>query len=507
MIFDLFERLAESVKTPNLFGDHRGVLTRAASRELVGRIASAIDLRLGHKRQAAVAILLPRDAYYLASIFATWEAGHHFIPLNVTWPREHLSSILSTAKPDLLITPAAETGLGVDILSITDAIQFPLPDDSQRQRWSATRASPGLAYIIYTSGSTGEQKGVMISKKAYQSYINWTRDYFSAFAANRALLITAELTFDITMGDLAFALAFGSEIHVSPDPRNMFFHAKLIKDREIDTFYSVPSTISRLFGWVEGRSDLDFSGIQLVMAGGDAFSPDLISTVKRVAPSSAFYNVYGPTEVTINCCAVRVDDRVEAIHSKGVVPIGLPFSHLDARLLDPDFSDRFVEHSGELVVAGSQCMDGYLHDSERTTNSFVAIGGKIYYRTGDLVEFGDDGFLYILGRIDKLVKIKGYRINPSEIDNILLNEEWVTEVRTIAINPNGGESVLVSVAVVREAGVSDLTETLLERCRQKLPAYMVPARIVCIDSIPLGVSGKYDNNTLKMIAAKLFEQT
>ncbi len=503
MIFSLFEELATSKKTPFLFGDKNQVLTREDARTLVSTIASAIDTKLRLNKNAAVAILLPRDIYYLSSIFAVWQAGHHFIPLNVEWPREHLVSVISKAQPDLVITLNPIEILGVNELMLSDALCAPSPSREQLARWHQRQKEPGNAYIIFTSGSTGEQKGVVISKDAYRAYIDWTKEYFNEFKDNLALLITSELTFDITLGDLAFALAFHSEVHISPDPRNFIFHCKLLKDRGIDTFYSVPSTILRLFSWAENRTDLDLSRIKLVMSGGDTFHPDMIALIKRVAKNSAFYNVYGPTEVTINCCATRLDNIAVEVAKKGIVPIGQPFKHLNAKLLSEN-SDEFSESLGELIIAGVQCMERYINDDDKTNKAFIEIKGVRYYKTGDLVEVGQDGLMYIVGRIDKLVKVKGYRISPIAIDNVLLAHVDVAECRTVPVKVDESEVVLISLVVLKKPKESQMISELMELCRKKLPLYMVPKNIYCISGIPLGVSGKYDNNELSTLAYKLY---
>jgi len=505
---DLIDSLLKSAKSQNLFGDFEETLTREDSRSLIKNISAAINKFADGENQIGVAILLPRDRYYLASIFAVWQSGNYFIPLSLDWPKEHLELILRIASPDLIICSENELLPGYPCLPISKIMSSQRHDifEAQGEQFTAGPSSESIAYVIFTSGSTGEPKGVEISHGAYLSYINWVREYFADFSTNRALLISAELTFDITLGDIAFALAFGSEIHVSPDPRNVFFHAKLVRDRNIDTFYSVPSTISRLFGLAEGREDVDLSALKLLLSGGDSFSPALIESVKRASPNAAFYNVYGPTEVTINCFATRVDDKLDLIRDKEMVPIGLPFKHLNALLLDPESLTCADNSQGELVIAGSQCMTRYLGDKNRTDQAFVDIRNTKYYRTGDLVEIGKDGLFYVLGRIDKLVKIKGYRISLATIDNLLQDDPRVSEVRTVSTLSKEGDAELIALFVPRLTEDDELNQSLLSLCRSKLPWYAVPRKIIAVDSLPLGLSGKYDIKSLEIIAKDLLEK-
>ena len=364
---------------------------------------------------------------------------------------------------------------------------------SDKVIWEKKRNVGTIAYIIFTSGSSGEQKGVVISKKAYKSYINWSRKFFARFRNNKALIITAELTFDISLGDLAFALANNLEIHISDSSQNLIMHAKLINERKIDTFYSVPSTISRLYSWQEQRQKNVLMNLRLVKSGGDVFSPELIKLVKKLSPKSNFYNVYGPTELTINCCATRVDNKLSQILKSRSIPIGKPFKHLKAKLLAEKNSKNkiFNKLKGELIIAGPQCMNGYLNDIIKTNNSFFNYKGLKYYRTGDLVQYKNHQ-LYLIGRIDNLVKYKGYRININEIDNELSKFKIAKETKTLFIK-QGNETKLFTFLVSDKK----YKNKIISECNKHLPRYMVPEKFIFIDKMPVSISGKFDSKALE----------
>jgi D-alanine--poly(phosphoribitol) ligase subunit 1 len=491
--FDLLEQNISSHTDNTFVGDDKGVLSRRESRIIINCISNAIEKCLGeNNNNAGIAIHLPRNRMYLLSMFAAWQAGHYFIPLNVKWPEDHLHSILKKASPNIVISEKAIDGYNCLILKSME--QADTVSDIQREKWRQRRQKPALVYTIFTSGSTGEQKGVMISSSAYMSYVDWVSSYFAAHKTTRALLITAELTFDITLGDIAYCLAHVVEIHVSPDPRHMAWHAKLILDRHIDVFYSVPSTITRLFSWVKERGEA-FPDLRLVVSGGDSFSTDLIDLVKQTASSSEFHNVYGPTECTINCVATRVDNLLARIkQNHNLVPIGLPFPHLDTLLLADD--GRPDEKSGELLVSGAQCMDGYIRDEKLTKKAFMTIDGRRYYSTGDLVRKDDDGYCFILSRIDNLVKVKGYRINPTEVDNVLLDDERIKEVKTIVFKEHESPKQIITYFVPFEK-FSNVKCEAEKICKAKLPKYMVPHEFIESQTLPLGSSGKYDTKQLR----------
>ena len=401
-----FEMLYENIQQDPyllIFGDSRGTVAGREALSIIDSISAQLSSLYEEDEGEGIAILLSRNIYYMSSIFAVWQIGKFFIPLNYDWPEEHLQSILKKANPRLIISDKEIAGYKT--LNINGFVKEYSPSEKERSIWECERRKARLAYIIFTSGSTGEQKGVMISHLAYQSYIKWTGEFFKAFADNKSLLITAELTFDITMGDIAFALINKTTIFVSPDTKNLIWHAKLINDYKIDTFYSVPSTINHLFAWTKTRKEMDFSHLKLVISGGDTFSSELIRLVKDVAPHSQFYNVYGPTETTINCAATRVDNLMKKIgESNNLVPIGMPLEHLKPFLYNEgEKYDPQVSDSGELLISGEQCMDGYVGDPELTKKVFIEINNEKFYRTGDLVKKDKEGYYFVLGRIDGLV--------------------------------------------------------------------------------------------------------
>ena len=461
---------------------------------IVDNIANKFSEKQNNK-QLSIVILLDREVAYLASMFATWKCNSYFVPLNTKWPKERIETIIKHCDADIVICSKSGDYHQENAIYIED-IDF----SNTKPYVKETVSKPSdLAYIIYTSGSTGTPKGVMITNESYLSYVKWTQRFFSDYKENKSLLLTAELTFDITMGDIAFALAFGTSIVVSPDPKNMLSHIKLINKYNIDTFYSVPTTHNALFNFVKRKKSISVDTINLVLSGGDAFSVELIKTIKEVIPKSHFYNVYGPTEITINCFATRVDNLVKDIEKDKLVPIGKPFDIIDAVILDENNEDITNENKvGKLFVSGPQTMLGYLDDDEKTELAFTLdprypkFKRKIY-NTGDLAIKKENGLFYLLGRSDDIVKIKGYRVNPTETNNILSKYEGVKESATFAIKENDS-FILVSCLV----GNKQIDENELKSFLSNyLPEYMVPIKIIFLKAMPLNNSGKIDKKELK----------
>ena len=448
----------------------------------------------------AVAICLNRGLYYIAAIIATWKTGGYFIPLNNRWPAHKIHDVLNDCNPDLVLVEDDSEIEGYSTVKLSSVKE----QDFCATQWAKVKPSD-LAYVIYTSGSTGKPKGVMITHLAYGSYIDWTQRYFRNYAENRKLLVTAELTFDITMGDLAFSLAFGTEMHIAPDPRNIISIYKFISERNIDTFYSVPTTINALYRFASRKRGANLSSLNLVLSGGDVFPIKLLRTIKENSPAAHFYNVYGPTEMTINCFAIRLDNRIEHVSHTGAIPIGYNFDIIDYAIINEENEDvTDTGGKGKLCVTGPQTMLGYYGDASTTQVSFAKDVrypdlNRVLYNTNDIAKLAADGLVYLFGRGDNLVKVKGYRIHPDEISGVVREMNNVAEAAAIAIEDEG--STKLHLVVQRDGDIDE--NTVKSELSKKLPDYMVPENVMFIEKIPFNDAGKVD----KIVLQKMLERS
>ncbi len=459
-----------------------------ASRNLQSKYKSKID-----GVQQGICILMERSAYYIASVFAAWRAGFYVVPLNTSWPKSKNLEIINLIKP-IVVLVDDDNPLDIEFDLIRKSELF--DGDHYPEAFSTITSFDSLlpsdvAYVIFTSGSTGEPKGVVISASAFNSYIDWTKRYFCRYSKSERLLLTSELTFDITMGDIAFALAFGTNIGVATNITNIPSILGLIMRYKIDVLYSVPTTHLALIRFAKQKKGADISSLQLILSGGDRFPWQLVKDYKELSNSAHFYNVYGPTEVTINCFATRLDNRLDLEASGKPVPIGNCFDSLDYILLDDDGSPA---EEGELCVTGSQMMLGYHNDLKRTQDAFtkdprLKYATRMLYRTGDIC-YQEDDLMYIKGRIDGLIKVRGYRIHPDEISKQI---DSIKGVNMSTVVPFGKQSDAALAAFVRKEKNVDLNkETLLEKLSNKLPLYMIPSHLEFLEEFPLNQSGKID---------------
>lgn len=470
-----------------------------SSHDVLNATTNLLQQALQHpeSRQQGVCVLMERGSHYIATMMAAWAAGFYVVPLNTAWPLQKNVDIISRIKPAVIIADTKNSEeLGTDFKVINSEFLFSQNVNTSKFIAQARPLRPAdVAYIIFTSGSTGEPKGVVISAASFRSYIDWTKRYFSEYSASKRLLLTSELTFDITMGDIAFALAFGTSIGVARHNSNIPSVLAMIMKYQIDVLYSVPTTHLALTAFAKQKRGADLSSINLLLSGGDRFPWQLVNDYKALTDGAHFYNVYGPTEVTINCFAVRLDNKEQLALADKPVPIGECFDSLGFELIN-DEGQPCTE--GELCVSGPQLMMGYHGDRELTTSAFISDPSLSFikrplYKTGDLA-YVDNGLVYLKGRIDSLIKIRGYRVHPDEVSKVI---DGINGVDVSAVVAFGDQSEASLIAFIRLNKSSELAEKDINaHVQAALPSYMIPTRYIFVTDFPLNQSGKIDKKAL-----------
>jgi D-alanine--poly(phosphoribitol) ligase subunit 1 len=448
--------------------------------------------------QQGVCILMSRGAHYIAALFAAWRAGFYVVPLNTSWPLQKNLEIIDRIRPAAVMIDDDNATLDIKWPVLTSAQLFS-GRSSGMERLAADRGrrmlASDVAYVIFTSGSTGEPKGVVISAGSFRSYVDWTQRFFCKYEQSQRLLLTSELTFDITMGDIAFALAFGTDIGVARHNTNIPSVLAMIMRHNIDVLYSVPTTHLALVAFASQKRGADLSSLRVVLSGGDKFPWQLVKDYLRLTDGAHFYNVYGPTEVTINCFAARLDTKLDLAEQGKPVPIGECFDSLDYVLLNEEGA---VTSEGELCVAGPQLMLGYHGDTDRTEAAFASdprlpFVTRPIYRTGD-IGYEDGGLIYLKGRVDGLVKIRGYRVHPDEVSKAI---DAIAGVEVSAVVAFGAQAEAALAAFVKPKKSFELKEAdIVDALEKKIPRYMIPIKFLFVEDFPLNQSGKIDKNAL-----------
>jgi D-alanine--poly(phosphoribitol) ligase subunit 1 len=441
------------------------------------------------KKQILIAIYLPRNVWYLSSIFATWLSGNYFVPLNQNWPKKYLESVLKDCDPFLIIS-----NKNLNIKKYKNKIikikKFKKITKKQKLLIeNPKKIKNKISYLIYTSGSSGDKKGVIISEKNLISYMKWVKLKFKS-KKFKSILITGELSFDILIGDLSNALMFKTSIYLTPDTRNTLKTMYMIKTKKIEAIYGVPSTLKNLFLYASSRGD-KLKSLKIIFSGGDVINANLFKMVRKVCPQASFINMYGPTEITVNCLSMDLS-KIKFKNKKNfIIPTGKEFAHLDYKLIDP-VSLKIKKNSGELIVGGSQLMPGYLNDKNINSITFINIRNKKYYRTGDIFEKKKEIY-YFLNRFDKLNKYKGFRINTLTIDNILQTLDFVKDAKTLVYKDNNKEVLTSFVSVIKKINKdNNIEKNILQKIQKELPKHNVPDKLIILNDLYYNDRGKYN---------------
>ncbi|MGH3681954.1 MAG: AMP-binding protein, partial [Natronosporangium sp.] len=416
------------------------------------------------------------------------------VPLGPAYPVARNTLICRSSHVDTIVADDAGGGQVAELAARTGAVPIRLTAGG-RVPWhwqldtppypEPYRGQPAdVAYTLYTSGSTGEPKGVPIRHRNLADLLRFGIDRYQLGPGSRYAQ-AFELTFDGSVLPMFLSWCTGATL-VVPRSEELLAPSDLVAGGRITHWCSVPSVISiaRRQRALPPASMPElrwssFGGEQLTLAAARAWA--------AAAPHSAIENVYGPTELTVNCLAYRLPENPAQwpVTDNGTVPIGSAYPHLQAVVLT---GDGRPGSEGELCVRGSQRFDGYL-DPAHDRDCFVTLDGDRWYRTGDLVRAGPDGALVHLGRLDQQVQIRGYRVELGEIEAVLRSHPEVVDVVVLATGAGTATPTIHAVYTGAPAGLAELAA-------QRLPPYLRPDHYRPVDSMPVTPGGKVDRRRL-----------
>ncbi|MEV7022837.1 amino acid adenylation domain-containing protein, partial [Kitasatospora sp. NPDC093558] len=425
------------------------------------RFAHALIAR-GVGPEQVVAVALPRSVESVVAILGVLKAGAAYLPVDPAYPESRIAFMLEDARPVVVVDDPAMVTEG----------DFP---DSDPEVALDVRHP---AYVIYTSGSTGRPKGVVVGHGGVASLVAAQIERFAIEPDSRVLQF-ASPSFDASVSEVFTALLRGAALVLPPaaDP------VAVLTDPGLGvTHVTVPPSVLAVL-------PEDAVGVSTLVVAGEACGPELVA---RWAPGRRMINAYGPTETTV--CATMSDPLAP---EPGVPPIGRPIANAVVYVLDGLLNLAPPGVAGELYVAGAGLARGYLNRPGLTAGRFVACpfgpAGARMYRTGDLVRWRADGELEYLGRADDQAKVRGFRIEPGEIEAVLAEQPELA--RAAVVVRTDEEPRLVAYAVPA-AGRDVQPEALRARLRERLPKYLVPSAFVVLDALPLTPNGKLDRRAL-----------
>ncbi|CAJ7160743.1 non-ribosomal peptide synthetase [Burkholderia pseudomallei] len=496
-IHQLFE--AQAARTPNAIaiGDER--VTYAALNASANRLARHLRA-LGVVADTRVAVCIERGAPMVIALLAIWKAGGAYVPLDPAYPRERIAYMLRDSAPIAVLTSRASRDLVASHLPdraplvVIDAAACPwdaLSGDDLDPNDIELNATH-LCYVIYTSGSTGQPKGVMIE---HRNLVNYTLDAIRWFGLGpgETVLQQNSLNFDLSLEEIVPALSSGAALAPAVELFGAGGSARGHSARPTMIHLTAAHWQQLVGEWhrAGARPAAALEGVRLVNVTGDALSPHKLEQWDAIRPAhTRLINTYGPTEITISCSAAYVR------HAPGMsrVSIGRPFANSRMYLLDARGEPVPVGVTGELYIGGDGVARGYLNRPELSAERFVDDPfrpGSRMYKTGDLACRRGDGEIEFVGRNDFQVKVRGFRVELSEVETRLAAVDGVQEIAVLAREDAPGEKRLVAYYT----GAAEMA-ALRECAARDLPAYMMPAAYVCLPALPLTPNGKLDRNAL-----------
>ena len=488
---------------PAILEPGRGEVSYATLDELANRVAGRL-LALGVTSDSRVGLYLNRSADAVAAMLGVLRAGCTYVPVDPRAPAERNTEILAgcgvcttlVEEPFVehyrsacrrlgrggSVEPIGPTGLGHAIA-----------------RWAPDRAQPEpareseLACLLYTSGSTGRHKGWMMSRAAIEAHAGWSRALIQPGPGD-IFANHAQLNFGMSLFDVFTSLGAGVPLLLVPDAVRPFAEriVDLISRERVTIWFSGPGILS-LMARVEGLEQRDLSALRLVAFAGEVFPAPALRALRRRLPHPRYFNFYGSTETNV----AAFHELPRDVEFEEPPPIGRPCAHYQARVIGLDGEPASPGSVGELQFRGAGLAAGYLNQPELTAERLLAApeGGLPWYRTGDLVVALPGGELRHAGRLGRMLKLRGYRVEPGEIETRLHEHPRVAAAAVVPVEGPHGLQLVAHLCCERLPVVE-----LKEFCAVKLPPYMIPERFVFHEALPRNLRGKIDFEALRATA-------
>lgn len=453
--------------------------------------------RRGVTTDTLVGVSMYRSTSMVVALLGIWKAGGAYVPIDPTYPADRCAFMAEDAAVRLLIGDAEARSLfralGDRVVCLDETWSEISAGSEHNLDEPATPEQ--LAYVIYTSGSTGRPKGALIEHRGLANYLCWAvRTY--GLRAGDLVPVHSSISFDLTVTSLYPALLCGGQVQLLPEDVGAQNLVTALQDGRLRGLVKItPAHLELLTQQVSAAAAPGTTRAFII--GGENLSAEGLRFWRETAPRIRLINEYGPTETVVGCCIYEV---LPGDPPNGSVPIGRPIANTELYVLDERLAPVPVGETGELYIGGVGVGRGYLNRPELTRERFLPdpFSGRRsarLYKTGDLARYRDDGVLEYLGRVDNQIKIRGYRIELGEIEATILGHPEVRAAAVVHREITPGNSGLVGYVVLKQAG-SLQTPALQSWLRSKLPDYMVPARYVFLEELPLTHNGKVDRKAL-----------
>ncbi|MEW5860344.1 MAG: amino acid adenylation domain-containing protein [Cyanobacteriota bacterium] len=480
----------------------------------------------GISTESLVGICVERSLEMMVGLIGILKAGGAYVPLDPSYPQERLSFMLSDAQMPVLLTQqhlVEKLPHHTAKVICLDAEWDCIAQESIASPASEVNAD-NLAYVIYTSGSTGKPKGTLIPHRGLVNYLSWCSQAY-AVEAGKGAPVHSSLSFDMTITGLFSPLLVGNRVILLSEAQGI--EALSIALRQSGDFSLIKITPAQLDLLRHQLAPEEVAGrTKAFIIGGENLLAQSTAFWQKFAPDTVLVNEYGPTETVVGCCIYQVP---LGKHQSGSIPIGRPIANTQLYILDRHLQPVPIGVIGELHIGGAGVARGYLNRPELTAEKFIpnpfenltpqppslrsllpGRGGKgesgspllageglgersRLYKTGDLARYRADGTIEYLGRCDRQIKLRGFRIELEEIESVLAQHPQIRDVVVLIREEEGAK--LVAYLVPNSAAVPTVSD-LRSYLQQKLPEYLIPSAFVTLESLPLTPNGKVDRQGL-----------
>ena len=475
------------------------------------------DLVAGRWRQLGVApgarigIYARRSSDAIAAMLGTLRAGCVYVPVDPRAPVERNAQIhIECGAHATLIEDRFEAGYREAVRRLGGTIDTqaigPVGLGRAIHEWAAITVGFGperheddstsrsrLACILYTSGSTGRPKGWMMSRRAIEAHVRWCRTLLQPTPSD-VFANHAQFNFGMSLFDIYSSLASGASLVLIPDEirHDARRVVDLLAQERVTIWFSGPAILSLIAQLDRLESDC-LAPLRVIAFAGEVFPVPQLTTLRTRLPHPRYFNFYGSTETNV----AAYHELPDGIELDGPPPIGRPCEHYEARVVGPDGEVVSAGRAGELQLRGEGLTTGYWNQPTLTAEKMMEAsdGGPPWYRTGDLVVELSTGELRYSGRIGRMVKLRGYRVEPGEIEARLYEHPQISEVGVVPAEGPGGPALVAHLSVASGARLSIIE--LKEFCAVKLPPYMIPERFVFHAGLPRTSTGKIDLQSLR----------
>ncbi len=486
---DLFEDQVS--RTPGLTAlvDEFGSITYRSLDEKTTKLANMLRAK-GTKAGHPVGIYVGRSTEMVISILAVLKSGAYYIPIDPEYPASRITYILKDSNVGQLLTDRDLPKKVREIIAL-NVIRF---DDLDFEKMAFSEpdevkvSSDSLAYVIYTSGSTGTPKGVMVRHRSVVNFSKWLGELLYD-RTGMVALHTSSFSFDMSVKQLFAPLYHGATVVISTQEskQSPASYLKLIIDNKVDTVDFTPSFLEVILQYAESSST--FLNLKSVLLGGEPLKEGLVRLFYDRVPDGRLLNMYGPTEATVDATATWVE-------LEDTVTIGKPLPNVGIYIVNDSLQLQPIGVPGEICIAGAGLAKGYLNRPKLTEEKFVDSPfrkGEKLYRSGDVGRWLPDGHIEYIGRKDRQVKLRGYRVELGEIERLLEEYPQVEKSVVMPILKEGMTVSLVGYLKTRE----DLSlKSIASYLEELLPEYMVPGRFFFLKEFPLTANGKVDIDAL-----------